>query len=349
MEQITLDISLPTIVDVLSIATALMLGVLFCTLQSKNRRANLFLALFLWSLTFEVFQAFLAGINFKNIEITVIQTSLATIPLLLLYVKSTLHQKVTFKSLALFIPFIFFNLLEIHEEEVKYFEYLFNISLLIYILNLLKKHQSNIVEYYSDIENKTLQWIKTIVYIFLFFHAFWIIEDIVGFNNDSIVLYFAYTSSILTFFMIYWIGYNGFTQQEIFTSSVFETVINTREETTTNTKSNFDNVVAIIKTQKLYLNSNLNLRFLSENVQIKERELSKLIKEHTQKNFYHFINQFRVDEFKKLVSSPKASQLSLLGLAQEAGFSSKSTFYTAFKNLEGITPKQYQDQLKKSE
>lgn len=349
MKQITLDISLPTIVDVLSIATALMLGVLFCTLQSKNRRANLFLALFLWSLAFEIFQAFLAGVNFKNIEIIIIQTSLATIPLLLLYVKATLHQKVTYKSLALFIPFVFFNILEIHEEEVKYFEYLFNISLLIYMLNLLKKHQSKIVEYYSDIENKTLQWIKTIVYIFLFFHAFWIIEDIIGFNNDSIVLYFAYTSSILTFFMIYWIGYNGFTQQEIFTSSVFEIVTNIKEETTINTKSDFENIVTIIKTQKLYLNSNLNLRFLSENVQIKERELSKLIKEHTQKNFYHFINQFRVDEFKKLVSSPKASQLSLLGLAQEAGFSSKSTFYTAFKNLEGITPKQYQDQLKKSE
>ena len=74
-----------------------------------------------------------------------------------------------------------------------------------------------------------------------------------------------------------------------------------------------------------------------------------MINTHTQNNFYHFTNQFRVEEFKKLLLSTKAKQLSLLGLAEEAGFYSKSIFYTVFKDAEGITPKQYQNQLKKSE
>ena len=58
------------------------------------------------------------------------------------------------------------------------------------------------------------------------------------------------------------------------------------------------------------------------------------------------INNLRVNEFKMLIQSPKANQLSLLGLANEAGFSSKSTFYAAFKKLEGMTPKQYESSLK---
>ena len=74
-----------------------------------------------------------------------------------------------------------------------------------------------------------------------------------------------------------------------------------------------------------------------------------MINTYTQNNFYHFTNQFRVKEFKKLLLSTKAKQLSLLGLAEEAGFYSKSIFYTVFKDAEGITPKQYQNQLKKSE
>ena len=74
-----------------------------------------------------------------------------------------------------------------------------------------------------------------------------------------------------------------------------------------------------------------------------------MINEHSKTNFYQFINGFRVSEFKMLMQSPKAQQLSILGLAEEAGFSSKSTFYTAFKAVEGVTPKQYELSLKKSE
>ena len=55
-----------------------------------------------------------------------------------------------------------------------------------------------------------------------------------------------------------------------------------------------------------------------------------------------------LNRFKQLLESPKASQFTLLGLAIKSGFSSKSTFYTAFKKLEGMSPKQYEKSIKKS-
>ena len=104
-----------------------------------------------------------------------------------------------------------------------------------------------------------------------------------------------------------------------------------------------------IRKKRLFANSKLNLRMLSQSFNLNEKEVSRLINQHSEGNFYQFINQFRVEEFKALLHSEKARQLSVLGLAEEAGFNSKSTFYTAFKTLEGMTPKQYELSLKKSE
>jgi AraC-like DNA-binding protein len=350
MTQITFNLSLSVILDILSISTAIMLGLLFMTSKTNNRKANFFVGLFLWALSIEVLGAFIDIV--ESIEKEVFQTSLFTIVFLLLYVNQTLNKKSTMPFLFLFIPGILINFISFEHPFLRYFEYVFNISLLIFILKTVHKHKENVVDFYSNIENKTLSWIKTIIYIFLFFHVLWIIEDIVGLQNEEWTMYFAYTSNVLTFFVIYWIGYNGFSQPEMFMSSLF--LSNEKEETfievnTSKTATQFLEISKVIQQQQIFTKTDLTLRSLSTQLNIKEKELSKLINNHTQNNFYYFINKFRVAEFKKLLSSPKAKKLSLLGLAEEAGFSSKSTFYSAFKNAEGITPKQYQNQLKKSE
>ncbi|MBL4643875.1 MAG: AraC family transcriptional regulator [Flavobacteriaceae bacterium] len=344
MTQITVEVSLPVILDILSISTSLMLGLLFIASKTTNRKANVILGLFLWSLALEVFSSLINGLT--EVSFQVLESSLFTIPFLFIYINQTLNKKIKWVYLLLFIPGILSNISSLH-----LFEYVFNISLLVYILYIVKKHFKKVKDYYSDIENKTLSWIKTIVYIFLFFHLLWIIEDLVGLQNEALIEYFVDASNILTFFMIYWIGYNGFSQPEIFKTSLFlskekkETITNNTSET----KKQFLEITTIILDDKLFTDTDLNLFSLSIKLNLKEKELSKLINRHTNNNFYHFINQLRVNEFKKLLSSSKAKRLSLLGLAEEAGFYSKSTFYTAFKNLEGLTPKQFQNQLKKSE
>ncbi len=344
MDEVLVKIDVLSLFDILSIATAFMLGLLFLTTKSKNNKANIFLGLFLWSLMTEVLQSLVDGQEIDNIEIYA--TGTLTLPLLFLYVINTLSYKIK----PIYIVFLTPLFVEILGFSLISFFYTISLIILTYTLYILKNHKIRLGDFYSDIETKTLSWINMIVYVFLFFHVFWIIEDLVGLQNESLIEYFAIASNMLTFFMIYWIGYNGFSQPEIFNSILFlpeieKPVLKVNSET----EEQFNKIVEVIFKQKLFANTDLNLRSLSLQLNLKEKELSKLINTYTQNNFYHFINQFRVEEFKSLLSSEKAEQLSLLGLSEEAGFSSKSTFYTAFKNTEGITPKQYQNQLKKSE
>lgn len=360
------------ITDILSVATAFMLGLLFITAPSDNRKANIFLGLSLWSLALEVLGALL---NALEIDFFFINTSLLTLVFLLFYVLKTINYSIKPQYVLLCVPSILTTFFEV---ELPFLEYIFNIGILVAILYILKNHKAFVNNFYSDLEHKTLQWIKIIVFIYLGFHLLWIIEDIVSFQNEDITEYFAGASNILTLFMIYWIGYNGFSQHETFKQRLFNSTF--KDEVLTETSeedqfeiekedviidetldeketvnedetdiSKYEAICETISSKKLFTNPKLNLRTLSKALKINQKEVSRLINTHSKTNFYQFINRFRVGEFKRLINSPKAKQLSILGLSEEAGFNSKSTFYTAFKTLEGITPKQYEAQLKQSE
>lgn len=90
-----------------------------------------------------------------------------------------------------------------------------------------------------------------------------------------------------------------------------------------------------------YLNPALSLRSLAEQIEIHPNQLSWLLNEKVGKNFNEFINQLRVEYFKKLAVDPANSHISLIGLAYESGFNSKTVFNTAFKKTTGMTPKEY--------
>ena len=89
--------------------------------------------------------------------------------------------------------------------------------------------------YYSDLENKSLVWLKTIIYIFIAFHLLWIVEDLIGFQFETVAGYFAYLSNLGTYFMIFWIGYNGFSQPEIFATELFSVSPNSKKDSNTET------------------------------------------------------------------------------------------------------------------
>ena len=91
-----------------------------------------------------------------------------------------------------------------------------------------------------------------------------------------------------------------------------------------------------------FLNPSLTLRILAESLEIHPNLLSRLLNDKVGKNFNEFVNHFRIEHFKKAVVDPANSHISILGLAYESGFNSKTVFNTAFKKAEGMTPKAYQ-------
>ena len=97
---------------------------------------------------------------------------------------------------------------------------------------------------------------------------------------------------------------------------------------------------------KPYLNPSLSLQDLSRSMDLPPYQISQLINETLATNFFDLINGYRVEEFKEKVIDPKYSNLSLLGIAFECGFKSKSGFYKIFKRSTGMTPTEYKKLIK---
>lgn len=91
--------------------------------------------------------------------------------------------------------------------------------------------------------------------------------------------------------------------------------------------------------EKWFQNPSLSLRELAENVNISSNKLSWLLNERIGQNFNEYINSLRLENFKENALNPAHSHFTLLGLAYESGFNSKSVFNVFFKKTEGMTPK----------
>ncbi|MBU2921083.1 helix-turn-helix domain-containing protein [Winogradskyella psychrotolerans] len=96
-----------------------------------------------------------------------------------------------------------------------------------------------------------------------------------------------------------------------------------------------------INSSEPYLNPNLSLKDLAKNIALHSNKLSWLLNAEFNKNFNDYINQFRLNHFKTIALNPDFKHITILGLAYDSGFNSKSVFNTYFKKTEGITPSQW--------
>lgn len=94
-----------------------------------------------------------------------------------------------------------------------------------------------------------------------------------------------------------------------------------------------------MKEEKWFLNPSLSLREFAENLNISSNKLSWLLNERMGQNFNEYINSFRLENFKQNAINPANSHLTLLAIAYESGFNSKTVFNVFFKKTEGMTPK----------
>ncbi len=100
--------------------------------------------------------------------------------------------------------------------------------------------------------------------------------------------------------------------------------------------------------EKVYCESELSLAVLAERLQILPNYLSQVINEIEGKNFYDYINSLRIQEFIRLTSMPDNNKYTILSLAFECGFNSKSSFNKNFKKATGQSPSEYLNSLDKA-
>lgn len=98
---------------------------------------------------------------------------------------------------------------------------------------------------------------------------------------------------------------------------------------------------AIMNKDKPYLHPDLKIADLAASIGISAHTLSYLFNQYLERNYYDYINDYRIAEFKRLANTGEYAQYTLSALAELCGFSSRTSFFRYFKKVTGITPNDY--------
>jgi len=289
-------------------------------------------------------------------------------PILYFYTKITIYgeRKIRKREFGHLVPFIIsliYILLKIiiHTKDIQMwlsapesfiFNLLVNLQVLIYLIYAIfevRKYRTKIREFYSSLIGLYYSWLTLVLYGF---SLMWLI-DLVNFLLDSIIklpsmigLSSIAISLLINFIFAVLIFYKGLTHPELFNSFIkeerpkYENSKLTKEDAAVYLKK----LQNFMQDEKPYLIPNININGLSEKADIPMRFLSQIINDSLNKNFFDFINSYRIEESKNYLSDPKFKKLNVLEILYEVGFNSKSTFNKVFKDYTGQTPTEYRQQ-----
>ncbi|TCP22613.1 AraC family transcriptional regulator [Tenacibaculum skagerrakense] len=216
-------------------------------------------------------------------------------------------------------------------------------------LRILYKHQHQLKQFYSKLENRSYNWLKIPILIFAIYPIFWnILTEIDRFAFDrNLREYYFLPNFVLLAIACTWISFKGYLTTNTSDLLSIENSNSSPKEITFELDKNFiEKLERLMQNEKPYLNPDLNLSKLSELLEMKPKQVSMKINQNFEKNFYDLVNSFRVKEFQERVKATDLQKISLLGLAYDCGFNSKSTFNSAFKKETQQTPSQLIKRLK---
>ena len=104
-------------------------------------------------------------------------------------------------------------------------------------------------------------------------------------------------------------------------------------------------LLTLLRTDKPFLNPQVSLSDLSEKLSISSKNLSQVINQTFGKNFFDFINSYRIQEVQQILKDSRDDKMTILEAMYEAGFNSKSSFNTAFKKETGQTPSEFRKNI----
>lgn len=223
----------------------------------------------------------------------------------------------------------------------------------------LKKHSLKISKEFSYTENIDLKWLK---YVVIMMVVIWgtviFINILINYNDfidyrlgDNII------QSVVTI-VVFLLGYFGIKQQIIFAPSIRNTQNPEKLKNSTgsnevkkqylnsglskeDSQNHLQRLQNYMKAEQPYTNGRLSLKEVAEYLEVSTNHLSQVINENLDKNFFDFINGYRVQLIKQKMQDKSNSHLTLLGMAYDSGFNSKSSFNIIFKKFTNTTPSQF--------
>jgi len=317
-------------------------------------------------------------LTFPKIMFTFEGIQFILFPLYFLYSKYLTNKRENFykKDWIHFLPFILYKLFLIpfylmSYQEILHFQnyitiadypiqyVIFNWVLIfqgfiymIFTIQKVKKRDQFINEHFSSNHKIKLDWLKNASYLGVATNLVFTVENILLFASTSISESFG-MSSIAAGIYIYAIGYLGLSRSGVFTEFILienkelakENFTNEKYEKSGLSKENADKyyqkLIQLMEEEKVYKQNKLTLGDLADMISISSHNLSEVINTKTGMNFFDFINKYRIEEVKREIVKTENCNLTLLAIALDSGFNSKTSFNTLFKKYENVTPTQF--------
>lgn len=238
------------------------------------------------------------------------------------------------------------------------------------VLRRLYRHEKNIVNYFSYTEKIKLDWLKLLLWSLMFIWSIGVVSQVVyAYGELEIPQYGGFFTNLAVSLFVLVIGYFGIRQTTIF--APVHLIEKTREVSVSDplksdvseerakiedsdlkkkdvfAEKAYQQVLQFMETNKPYLDGQLTLFKLATQLQLSPRQLSKLINQHGDLNFFDFVNQYRVEEVKRKIQADAHMRRTLLAIALDCGFNSKASFNRVFKKINGQTPKEYVKEIRK--
>jgi len=297
----------------------------------------------------------------------------ATGPLLYFYTYSFIHPnfKITSKDRRHFIPVVLELIVQLFQigwairlDELYYnvfsdriispLIYLFaSISLFYYLRKtglIIHGHEKALVQQFSEIEKRTLKWLKDLLGYYRLSWLVWILFSVVflilfrmQFQNILIVS-ITYLLLIFLVYLTWWMGLNGLLKA----SSMKSVGLVGKVSSSSYGHISMEEISALVEAiksemeeQKLYLKASLSLKDLANVLSKDPNLISFVLNRHIGKTFYEMVNSYRIEAVKVRLLEGDIEQFTLLAIALECGFNSKTSFNRVFKETTGVTPRQY--------
>jgi len=201
------------------------------------------------------------------------------------------------------------------------------ISLTIYLWITIK-----LLKQYNDQNNPVIKgWARQFTIGFMIFASIWflhLVPYLIPFLSDillkSVGWYPIYIPLII---LVYWLGINGF----IISFRNHERTVTSKEIPITVIEDTAQTLKSLMEKEQLFLNPLLKLSDVVLQTSIPQKTISAVLNQHIKKSFNEYVNDYRIEAFKKRLLENKDTSLTITGIAFECGFNSQATFQRVFK------------------
>jgi len=340
----------------------LLFAVFLFTVKSKNQLANRIFSIFLLITAFDLSGLFLGEFIRTHFNFAILKTSsvLLQMPLFYLYVLAVcysdfkLNSKHALHALMFFFFVYIFKISSFSEQSLFYFRIVGELQYFAYIILIfysLSKYRTIYLENYAKADRSAYKWLFQITLYFCFAHLFVLLKTgalMSGIGESYLKLLYLFISSS-ALIIICWFVLKALYNPHLFTGIKSEleplkAKLDNKElvaERDMATLSAIESLAYFMERKKPYLDYELTLEKLANQLKMEEKDLSILINHHLGKHFFDFINEYRIEEAKKILRNPENKKLTILEVLYQVGFNSKSSFYTAFKKITDQTPTAY--------